>query len=202
MNKHHKGLIRSHETGFTFVYRLVDIVLVICTLFFLNEAYLSAFTKDYLLVGALGTFTYFLLGESSHLYRSWRTTTLKAHILNTLLCWFTAAVCIVTVLYFTKSSENFSRIVLGGWFVLTPILLVFWRIALRLFLQAARKRGFNARRAIIVGHTAQGIALAQELESHSHHGVIFEASTMNAKKAAPKLNQTTEFMAMLKRHLN
>ncbi|CAM4163040.1 undecaprenyl-phosphate glucose phosphotransferase [Vibrio agarivorans] len=174
MNKHHKGLIRSHETGFAFVYRVIDIVLVLCTLFFLNEVYLSAFSKDYVLLGALGTLTYFLVAESSHLYRSWRTTTLKAHIFNTQLCWFVAAVTIMTVLYFTKSSESFSRIVLGGWFVLTPVLLMFWRVALRLFLQSARKRGFNARRAIIVGHTQQGVALAQELESHTHHGVIFE----------------------------
>ncbi|MGC9400808.1 undecaprenyl-phosphate glucose phosphotransferase [Vibrio genomosp. F10] len=170
----HTGLIRSHETGFAFIYRITDASIVFSLLLIIGHFYLPTFTKDYLLIGALGTILFLLFGETVNLYRSWRTTSLSAHIIVTFSCWFICCITIVTVIYFTKLSDQFSRVVVGTWFLVTPLTLGLWRCIIRISLNALRRIGYNARRAIIVGHTEQGKSLAQELLNRPYHGVKFE----------------------------
>ncbi|MGY3572133.1 undecaprenyl-phosphate glucose phosphotransferase [Vibrio paucivorans] len=169
-----QGLIRSHETGFAFLYRIIDVCIVFSLLFIVGHFYLDTFSKDYILIGGLGALSFLLFGESINLYRSWRTTSLSDHLITTYSCWLICCVTIVTVIYFTKTSEQFSRVVLGTWFIIAPIALSTWRSALRIGLNILRRYGYNARRAIIIGHTSQGLSLAKELVNRPYHGVKFE----------------------------
>ncbi|MEZ8825981.1 undecaprenyl-phosphate glucose phosphotransferase [Vibrio amylolyticus] len=168
------GLIRSHETGFAFLYRIADVCIIFSLLLFIGHFYLPTFTKDYLLISALGALLFLLFGETINLYRSWRTTSLSDHVVTTFSCWLICGITIVTVIYFTGTSDQFSRVVLGSWFVAAPLTLVTWRSVIRITLNSLRHVGYNARRAIIVGHTSQGISLANELVNRPYHGVKFE----------------------------
>lgn len=168
-----KGLIKSHEMEFGFLYRLTDILFIAMSLYVVTSSILNTFTKDYLLVGTLAVLSFMLAAESSNLYRSWRVSTFKEHIVATLIPWFFSAVIILSVGYFTKTSEMYSRLVIGSWFVTTPIILIGWRYLFKLLLKTMRKRGFNSRKAIIIGVTDNGIALAKELERKKGLGIEF-----------------------------
>ncbi|MGF1765705.1 undecaprenyl-phosphate glucose phosphotransferase [Aliivibrio kagoshimensis] len=167
------GLIKSHEMEFAFLYRLTDIFFISISLYISSYLILQTFTKDYFLAGTLAVLSFMLAAESSNLYRSWRVNTFKEHINATLLPWIFSSVIILSVGYFTKTSEAYSRLVVGCWFVSAPIVLIGWRYLFKLVLKALRKKGFNSRKAIIIGVTDNGIALAKELERKKGLGIEF-----------------------------
>ncbi|MBO0200904.1 nucleoside-diphosphate sugar epimerase/dehydratase, partial [Vibrio alginolyticus] len=49
-----------------------------------------------------------------------------------------------------------------------------WRVTFRTVLAYLRKMGFNTRTAIIIGQTPHGITLANEIQNHTEHGVLFD----------------------------
>jgi putative colanic acid biosynthesis UDP-glucose lipid carrier transferase len=123
------------------------------------------------MVALLANVAFMLAAESFTLYRSWRTTAVKEQLLATLFCWIIALVTVMFWVFFSKSSDQYSRVVMGSWAVLAPTLLIGWRLVARYILASARRHGYNRRRAIIVGVTENGIHLAKECIQHPELGI-------------------------------
>ncbi|MCG7498516.1 undecaprenyl-phosphate glucose phosphotransferase [Vibrio sp. Of7-15] len=166
-----KGLIRSHETEFAFLYRLTDVIFIASTLYVIASFYLNTFTQEYLLAGALGVLSFLLAAESSNLYRSWRISSFKEQVSATILPWIFSISILLTLGYFSKTSEIYSRVAIGSWFLITPLILVGWRYLFKSALKALRKKGFNKRQAAIIGVTDTGLALAKELKRKNSLGI-------------------------------
>jgi putative colanic acid biosynthesis UDP-glucose lipid carrier transferase len=77
----------------------------------------------------------------------------------------------ILVAFVTKTSEDYSRLVIGMWFVLMPVLLSMERALFRAFLWMLRRRGYNARTAAIVGLTPVGMRLKESIEAESWTGL-------------------------------
>ena len=65
--------------------------------------------------------------------------------------WLMLAGCGLSFLFATKTGTEFSRVWAGLWILLGFLGHATARVALRLSLRAARRRGFNLRHIAIVG---------------------------------------------------
>ncbi|YCO01646.1 undecaprenyl-phosphate glucose phosphotransferase [Vibrio sp. VNB-15] len=171
----HKGLIRSHEVEFAFLYRLIDLVVIVSFMLLLvmNDVNTSV-EKDYVILSFIGSISFLIMAESGKLYRSWRTSSFKEQIFITCVSWLVTCTFLFMVLYFSQVQKLFDKNLLVVWFLLTPILLLTWRSVFRVALAYMRKLGYNTRTAIIIGQTQHGLTLANELENHTEHGVLFD----------------------------
>ena len=171
----HKGLIRSHEVEFAFLYRLIDLVVIVSLMLLLvmNDVNTSI-EKDYVILSFVGSISFLIMAESGKLYRSWRTSSFKEQISITCISWLVTCTFLFMVLYFSQVHQIFDKNILAMWLLLTPGLLLSWRSIFRVGLAYMRKLGYNTRTAIIIGQTPHGLTLANELESHTEHGVLFD----------------------------
>ncbi|CAE6959677.1 COG2148 Sugar transferases involved in lipopolysaccharide synthesis [Vibrio sp. B1FIG11] len=171
----HKGLIRSHEVEFAFLYRLTDLAVIVSFMLFLilNDVNTSI-EKDYVILSFVSSVMFFIIAESGKLYRSWRTSSFKDQVFIVCVSWLVTCAFLFMVLYFSHVHTLFERYILATWLLVTPILLLAWRSVFRIALAYMRKLGYNTRTAIIIGQTPHGLTLANELESRTEHGVLFD----------------------------
>lgn len=171
----YKGLIRSHEAEFAFLYRIADLtVIVFFMLFLVFRGTHTTMDKDYVILSFVAGISFLLMAESGNLYRSWRTSSFKAQALITCMSWLITVALLFAVIYFSEVYPLFDRSILGFWVIITPLLLLTWRLAFRTGLAYLRTMGLNTRTAIIIGQTPHGITLANEIQSHTEHGVLFD----------------------------
>ncbi|MEJ2764627.1 undecaprenyl-phosphate glucose phosphotransferase [Photobacterium sp. MCCC 1A19761] len=170
----HRELIRHNVPDFGLLYRLVDVSIVALVLYLSLVLYTPEISNNYYIPGALGMIGFLLSAESCHLYRSWRTSTFREHATATLLPWVLTVFILMTAGYFSKTSNDFSRVVIGSWFVFTPCALIVWRFALLQLIRLLYRRGYCTQKAAIIGVTENGIALAEELNTRADSGIILE----------------------------
>lgn len=154
----------------SFLFRMVDISLIIFSLLIITYGYGVFFSKDYLLVlaGLLLLFSY--ISESFGLYRSWRlgkfSNMCRLLVLIVTICF----VLMVTTLFFFKYAELYSRVVMVGWYVLSVILLLSWRFCVREIKRIRRVKGYSVDKVAIIGLTDMGMNLYEEIWKHDELG--------------------------------
>ncbi|NLS11740.1 undecaprenyl-phosphate glucose phosphotransferase [Vibrio sp. SM6] len=167
-----KSFIRSHESEFAFLYRLFDLAIILGLMIVFATNSTTQLTKDHLLVAFIAGLLFLLFSESAQLYRSWRTNTIQKQLLIAASAWLATCLILASGLYFLQEFHQYTT--LFWWMIVTPLALISWRLGFRRILSRMRQRGFNTRKAIIIGQTAHGLTLAQELAHHGEHGVIFD----------------------------
>ncbi|SKA44540.1 undecaprenyl-phosphate glucose phosphotransferase [Enterovibrio nigricans] len=163
--------IRTHGAEFAILYRLCDLAVIGSSLAAASYLHLGSVVHDWLVIGTLISVCYLLFAESAHLYRSWRVSNFQGQMMATLLPWFGACALLVAFFFFSKTGEEFSRIVMFLWFVIGGTGLILWRYIARSALSKLRNYGFNTRRAAIIGTTANGIELAKEFKRNHALGI-------------------------------
>ena len=155
------GLLKPHYPTLLTLWRFADGA-------WIAVAYwLSAALLGHTVVGrdtsavAFGVAAFFLAGEATGLYGQWRGAPVKREVLRVWWTWGLVVPLLLLLAFATKSSTAFSRLVVTGWFVLTPVLLTAWRGLARLGLQEIRRRGRNTRSVAVVGATRMGEDLAR-----------------------------------------
>ncbi|TOA27504.1 undecaprenyl-phosphate glucose phosphotransferase [Vibrio parahaemolyticus] len=171
----HKGLIRSYEMEFAFLYRLSDLaVIVTFMLLLVLKDTNTSMDKDYVILSFVGGISFLFMAESGNLYRSWRTSSFREQMFIVCISWLMTSALLFMVLYLSEVYPLFDRSILALWVTITPALLLAWRVTFRTVLAYLRKMGFNTRTAIIIGQTPHGITLANEIQNHTEHGVLFD----------------------------
>ena len=166
-----KGLIEDQQNSFAVVYRLIDFAFFQCLLLVILKVNGMAYTKDYFLLGLIGSLGFILIAESVSLYRCWRTGVFKELIFHCLLAWSGGVTVVLTFLFFSKTSVDFSRMALGIWFAVTLISLVGWRFGSYIFLSKIRRLGYNNRSVAIIGLGEDGARLIEEINKRSDIGL-------------------------------
>ena len=169
------GLIKNNINKFATFYRIIDLTIIILSLFIASIIYQVPYTKDLILLSLISIIGFSVFAEMFALYRSWRDGSFYEIIFNALLSWTIAIGLILLYLFFSKSSVEYSRVVIAIWFILTSILLLAWRLAFGLFLRSIRRKGLNTRSVAIIGLTEQGEKLAQQILSHPETGFRLKA---------------------------
>ncbi|MGP1719103.1 undecaprenyl-phosphate glucose phosphotransferase [Shewanella frigidimarina] len=154
----------------SFLLRIIDMSLLIFSLLIIMHGYHVVFNKDYLLVvtGVLLSFSY--ITESFGLYRSWRLGKFS-HMCRLLVAIVTICFLIIlTILFFFKYAELYSRVVMTGWYILSVVMLLSWRLCVREIKRIRRIKGFSVEKVAIIGLTEIGMSLYTEILKHDDLG--------------------------------
>ena len=152
------------------IYRIVDILVILFTLF-LGSPYTNFYNVEgYLLAGMIAVVIFGLVGRFTDIYTSWSGRPLKDEALRISLAWLITFLSLVFIAFITKTSEQYSRVVLIGWLLITPLFLITARFTLRQLFSQLRQRGINNRNVVIVGMTQNGLHFARDLENKPEYG--------------------------------
>ncbi len=152
------------------IYRTVDILIILLTLF-LGSPYTNFYnTEGYLIAGLSAVVIFGLVGRFTDIYTSWSGRPLRDEAVRIIIAWLLTFLSLIFIAFVTKTSEQFSRVVLIAWLIATPILLILARFLLRVIFAHLRRLGVNNRTVAIVGMTQNGFHFARDLENKPEFG--------------------------------
>jgi len=152
------------------IYRTVDILIILLTLF-LGSPYTNFYnTEGYLIAGLSAVVIFGLVGRFTDIYTSWSGRPLRDEAVRIIIAWLLTFLSLIFIAFITKTSEQFSRVVLIAWLIATPILLILARFLLRVIFAHLRRLGVNNRTVAIVGMTQNGFHFARDLENKPEFG--------------------------------
>jgi len=157
------GFLKTYAPLITMGQRITDAIFIVVGLYALVWGYDQDWRLEDTVASCVAVIAFYLASELNGLYRAWRGDPVVSELTQVVLTW----VCVIPVLLFlgfaTKQTENFSRVITVGWFLLTPNLLAVWRLAVRFFLQELRRRGRNSRTVAILGMTRAAERLCEHM---------------------------------------
>jgi putative colanic acid biosynthesis UDP-glucose lipid carrier transferase len=158
------GIIRPFETELRFVGRLVDLALVALGLWLATQIHTEHWSNAESTAAMAGGLLFYLAGHATGLYRWTRGSSMVEEIRSVWMTWIVAFLMLLFLAFATKTSADYSRRVAMSWAVLAPVGVTVWRILLGIVAHEARARGFNSRRAAIVGLGGLGQKMAERIE--------------------------------------
>jgi len=202
------GLIRPHHSKLALLYRLTDGLWISGSLWLVSVFFAMPWNRDSSAAVLFAIMTFYHFAETKGLYRSWRTTSLRAEIWQVNAIWLKVMVGLLLFAYVTQTIGSYSRQVVLTWFLLMPPILATWRLSVRQTLRELRKRGYNTRRAAIVGTGKKALELADQILSAPWLGIrivgfyddrkpIGEKMAWQRFKTEPLAPQTVEVMGNL-----
>lgn len=166
-----KGIIQSHRSSFSTLYRLTDVVGLIVIYFLVLASRNVTYEQSMLIVLMLSILSFNLSAEALDLYRSWRTQTTSSLLKMTGITWFTASILVLLCVYFIPSIIPYKDEVLWLYLGASLPMLLLWRMVFREFLFIQRKRGLNTRYAAVIGATSSGFNLCNQLIENDKLGI-------------------------------
>ena len=146
--------------------RLIDFVLIYAALWLPTYARGEVWDQKSWTVGTIAAIVFLVIGQSLRLYEGARGARLRPRLVRTWAAWFLGVVpFLLFLLFISKQSEEFSRIIVSSWFVLAPLCISIWRTTTTLALRELRAHGYNTRGAAIVGMTELGEHLAFQMQA-------------------------------------
>lgn len=164
------GLIRSHGWLISLGQRVLDSLLIVVTLWLATFAYHQRWTRELSIATALAVLSFQLVGPLTGLYRSWRGVRLRVEFGAMLGTWVSTVPALLLAAFLTKTTDEFSRVVMTAWLVSTPLAMALIRIGVRNALRFFRARGRNSRRVVIAGATEAGVNLASRISRMKETG--------------------------------
>ncbi len=168
-----KGIIQSHKSSFSTLYRLIDLVVVTClyyAILIVNGIELKA---DALVTLFVFSLSYMLFAEAMDIYRSWRTASSTILLKYVSIVWAFSSLCVTTFAYLMPGWVPYDSVIIMAWLCATWPMLLGWRVIFRQLLFVYRKNGHNTRTAIIIGATQSGFNLAHEILNNDQLGIKF-----------------------------
>lgn len=105
------------------------------------------------------------------LYRSWRGESSRLEIGRLWLAWAGVMVVQLLIAWALKTTEQYSRVAAGAWFVSAGAVLTLDRLGLRWVLGYIRTRGVDSRRILLVGGTQAGQRIVAAARSSAWMGL-------------------------------
>ena len=154
--------------------QLIDSSAIFILLFAISEIYSdTTWSNRYSLLALCSVIGFFLAAEIGGIYQSWRGVMYHAEFLRVWVVWFFVTLSLLVLAYATKTTAEYSRIIIGSWFLLVPVLLCFWRGLLRLYLRSYRAKGYNNRRVAILGANEAGTQVVNTIQRSPWLGLNF-----------------------------
>jgi Undecaprenyl-phosphate glucose phosphotransferase len=145
--------MQAHSQFFSLLLSLMDAALIAASgwlAYFLVHAQWTL-SDQYRFVLLLACLLTAMLFPGFQLYESWRGESLEKELRKILIAWGFVAVLLLLLGAAIKTTAVYSRLWMGYWFVVSSVLLISSRVALRSLLHWLRFKGLNERRVIIAG---------------------------------------------------
>lgn len=156
------GFLRPYHSKISLFQRLLDTVLICVALWIAHGLYGVDIRNQDVVLLVLAVTLFYLFAEAKGIYGSWRIGSMVVEITDLVIAWSMVVVVLVMLAFMSKTSANFSRLVVMTWFVMVPIGLVMTRMFVRIILRMMRRAGRNTRTLAIVGANAQAVRLIEK----------------------------------------
>ncbi|WP_210397621.1 undecaprenyl-phosphate glucose phosphotransferase [Motiliproteus sediminis] len=131
----------------------------------------SSFHHNYMVAVVVASFASFTIYPFFSIYRTWRGATKMEEARALLIGWTSLFAVLALLAVLTKTSEEYSRLWFGYWYVSGLLGLVLSRFLMRGFLGFIRENGLNSRRIVIVGADELGQRVATTLLTENWIGL-------------------------------
>ena len=165
-----KGFVRNNVNQFAVLYRFFDLLIIQLCLIASAGVYDVNLTTQYYLVGLVASLAYLFSAEMLWLYRSWRAGSMQEILFVAITSNVLMVAAVVGWMFLSKTSEEYSRVVIALWFCTSCFISCAWRVALRYFLFAVRRKGRNTRTVGIIGVNETAAELAKEIRNTPETG--------------------------------
>ena len=148
--------------------------MAILSIVLLASIYSDSYNLGGYLTAGLGASLIFvgLVGRFTDIYTSWSGRPFfRDEVMRLIVTWLTTFFILVFVIFASKTSEQFSRLILISWLVLAPTLLILNRYLLRTLLSHLKKLGIRNHSIAIVGMTEAGMKFAQAIQKQPESGL-------------------------------
>lgn len=170
-NHNRGGIIQSHKSSFSTLYRLVDMVAITIIYFLVLRTRQLDIDPHSMIMLFVGIIVFNLSAEGLDLYRSWRTQSTTVLLKFTALTWTIASAFIVGFAFFFPIITPYEQNIIVLWILCTLGALCAWRLLFREILFIQRRKGRNSRTAAILGATSSGYNLARQVIENEHLGI-------------------------------
>jgi len=160
------NVIKPHQSGFVWFHRLIDAFLPLGLLLGLTQIQNIPWHDRYLIMGLLGGFIFVIASQMVGVYHSWRGRSLFASAKLIFNAWLIVWAILIIIAFWYKDSENFSRLAVTLWAIITPIFLIGYRIILRIILAKYRMQGKNTKSIAIIGAGKVGQHIADTIQKN------------------------------------
>lgn len=151
-------------TYFTvWVHRLLDTLIPIFSLYIITLFNDVPWSEKNQILAVLSGLLLVIFNQGAGVYSQWRGRTLFAGSKLILQAWIFTWLALLVLAFLFKDSHIYSRVALTIWAFATPLLLLFYRILIRMLLGKFRTLGWNNRRVAIIGAGDLGLRLAKTL---------------------------------------
>lgn len=156
--------IRSVESSFVWLHRILDILVPVGLLYLIAWTYGTQWHDRYWVMGLLGGLSLTFFNQATGVYSNWRGRSLFAGSKLILQAWILTWMFLVVLAFLFKDSGNFSRVTITLWAIATPVALLIYRFIIRSLLGALRTHGWNTRDIAIIGAGVLGQRIATTLQ--------------------------------------
>ena len=192
MSKENKtGLIRPYKSQIAILHRAVDAFLIFLSLVLISKVSHIPWHDRYSFIAIVGVLLFLVFSNHSDLYRTWRFSRLSDELLQFGVTWMAVVAGLVTITFLMKTSTDYSRFVVGAWFLVVPVLLGIYRLGVRTVLHRLRREGMNTRSVAIVGANDLGYRLSSTLQSSPWMGLRFAGYYDDRKLEANRISDNT-----------
>ena len=189
-----QGYIHRNQRLISVIQRVLDMLLICACLFIANMIYHEAawvVPGHYMIAGLLGGLLFYIVGNSTGLYQSWRFEGMATELKLLLHTWGIAVIMLLAAGWAVKVSSELSRVVMGSWFLLTPVALLLSRILVRKVLSHLRKKGKNTRNIAVVGAGELAQSFVAEVQANNWMG--YKVGGYYAETVAEPLESSGSF---------
>ena len=168
-----RKLIRPFYSQLLGLSRALDNLLIFLALFTSLQIYEIPLSPEYLLICLISIILFSLFAENHELYQGWRGAPMFDEAVRILVSWLTTCLLIVSGLFISHSSFDFSKIVLELWLPLTPLTIILVHTTRRNIMSFLRMHGLNTRYYAILGANTLGQRLKIALSEMPWLGYSF-----------------------------
>jgi putative colanic acid biosynthesis UDP-glucose lipid carrier transferase len=163
---------RTNENA-PFLFRIVDVILLIASFFVVSTAYQVPFNKDYLLLLTFTIAVFLFFAESAQLYKKLRLGKFPQRAMVVFAVISLSFLSVTLALFLIQEGGNFSRFIVLSWFIMSLFSLITWRYIYRKIKQKLYKQGVNLRKVAIIGLTPTGKSLLNQIKQYPEMGLDF-----------------------------
>ncbi|WP_319380098.1 undecaprenyl-phosphate glucose phosphotransferase [Thiomicrorhabdus sp.] len=159
--------IYTDRSNIVWLHRFTDVLIPLISLYLI--VFLSggdSWQDRYLVMGVLGGLLFIFAAQLVGIYINWRGRSIFSSFKMIAVAWLLTWVSLIAIAFLVKDSQNFSRIIIVEWALITPTLLMGYRFILRLFLSNIRASGKNHLKVAIIGAGKIGQSIANTFHKH------------------------------------
>ncbi len=157
------GFIRPYAPHLSLLVRLADAAIIALSLLAACLLRGHPWMIRHGLAAALAVALFYIAGEASGLYGTWRVAPMKLELGRVWMSWGVVVPGLLFAGFLSETVADYSRMTVLLFFVLAPVALSLFHVAGRLGLQEVRRRGGNSRTVAIVGACEVGERVAREV---------------------------------------